>query len=143
MTESDFIKQLHKDITTHNILYSNPKKFIKYKNIKQIKLNNQQNLIKELDLPIESFLGSIYLIKDTNILGMYYWCDNKYSSFLQINEFSPQWLCKIKIYNKAIGDPETLEYYLNGLDGSCSSDTAQYLMLQLVRSGFNMYIGNI
>jgi hypothetical protein len=139
-TKSDFITQLHKDIATQNELYIDPKKFIKHKNLQKIKLNNQRNLISETDFPIEASLGSIYLIKGVNILGMYCWYDNKYSLYLQINKSEPKWICKTEIYNKSVGDPEKLDYYIDGMDVIFSSDICQYLMLQFIQSGFDMYV---
>jgi hypothetical protein len=140
MAESDFIKQLCKDIANQQVINNDPKKFIKHKNLRKIKFNNQRNLIIEKDFPIEATLGSIYLIKGVNILGMYCWCDNKYSLYLQINKFVNRWICKTEIYNKANGDPEQLEYYIDGMSILFSSDAAQYLMLQFVQSGFDMYV---
>ena len=130
-TESNFIKQLYKDIETQQISYTDPKKFIKHKNLQKIKLNIQRNLINETDFPIESSLGSIYLIKGVNILCMYCCYDSKCTS---------QWICKTGIYNKAVGDPEQLEYFTDGVRVLFSLDTAQYLMLQFVQSGFDMYV---
>jgi hypothetical protein len=141
INESDFIKQLYTDIASQHILCADPKKFIKQKNLRKIKLNYQRDLINETNFPIEASLGSIYLIKGVNILGMYCYCDVKHSLYLQISKHNPTWVCKTKIYNKAINDPEQLDYYIDGMDVLFSSDTAHYLMLQFVHSGFDMYVG--
>lgn len=140
--ESDFIKHLHKDIDKQQIIYSDPKKFIKHKNLRKIKFKHNRDSISVEDFPIESSLGSIYLIKGVNIIRMYCWYDCNHSLYLQINKFTPRWICKTEIYNKAIDDPEKLEYYLDDMDVLFSSDTAHYLMIQFVQSGFDMYVLN-
>jgi hypothetical protein len=140
--ESDFIKQLHKDIDKQQVIYRDPKNFIKHKNLRKIKFKNKRDSISDEDFPIEASLGSIYLINGVNIIGMYCWYDHNHSLYLQINKFASRWICKTEIYNKAIDDPEKLEYYLDDMDVLFSLDTVQYLMIQFVQSGFDMYVSN-
>ena len=92
--ESDFIKQLHKDIDKQQIINRDPKKFIKHKNLRKIKFKHDRGSISDEDFPIESSLGSIYLIKGVNIFGMYCWYDYSHSLYLQINKFESRWICK-------------------------------------------------
>jgi hypothetical protein len=140
--ESDFIKQLYKDIDNKHVIYHDPKKFIKYNNLRKIKFKHNPSSISAEDFPVEASIGSIYLIKGVNIIGMYCWYDYKHSLYLQMNKFASRWICKTEIYNKAIDDPEQLEYYIDDMDVLFSSDTAHYLMLQFVQSGFDMYVIN-
>jgi hypothetical protein len=138
--KSDFIKQLHADIAKQQAIHKDPIKFIKHKNLRKIQFKHQRGAISENDFPFEAYLGSVYLIKGKNIIGMYCWCDCKHSLYLQINRFAPRWICKTELYNLEPGDPEQIKYYLDGMEVLFSSDTAQYLMLQFVHSGFDMYI---
>ena len=57
----------------------NPQLYIHHKNISLVKFGKKARYIKEDDLPIETLLGSSYLINGKNILETYTWCDNAHS----------------------------------------------------------------
>jgi hypothetical protein len=140
VNESDFIKQLHADIANRQAIYRDPKKFIKHKNLRKIQFKQHRGVISENDFPANAHLGSIYFIKGKNIMGMYCWCDYNHSLYLTTSRFAPRWMCKTEVYNLEFGDPEQIKYYLDGISVLFSPDTAQYLILQFVQSGFDMYI---
>ena len=139
---SDFIKQLHYEIEAQKTICQNPQLYIQHKNISLVKFGKKARYIKEDDLPIETLLGSSYLIKGKNILETYAWCDNAHSLHLQISIKRPMWLGKIYIINTEKNDPENVEYLLDGFDIFHSSSNLQYCIINFIQSGFSLYIKN-
>lgn len=137
--QQDFIKQLNKEINIHAKINKNPKLFIQHKNLKLHKFNKAPKYITEDDLPIQTILGSSYLIKGSNILEIYSWCDKAHSLHLQCSIYKPAWLGQIHIINKELHDPEKLEYILDGCDSFQDSTDLQYFIISFIKEGFSIY----
>lgn len=137
---TNFIKKLLKDIAQYKNITLDVNKFIKYKKIKKYNFIKSKNNIDENDLPIDTMLGSIYLIKDSNIIEMYSWYDTAYSLYLEVSYKKSMWLGRIFIINKALNDPENLEYLLTGIKRFYILDELQYSIVQFIQSGFDLYI---
>lgn len=140
MTELDFVKQLKNEIKQQQDINSDSKKFIKNRKIKLCKFNQSTHKLTESDLPIESLLGCIFLIKGSNILEFYSWCDYNYSLYLEINKQQPIWIGKVSSINIEFKDPENIKYLLDGFDTFYIPSTWQYFILQWLQSGFQLYI---
>lgn len=136
----DFITNLLKDISKHKKIQKNSKLFIKHKNIKKFAFNRSINKLDVDDLPIECSLGNSYLIKNNTIIEIYSWCDYAHSMYIQINSFRPTWLAKMNIINVENGDPDNIEYILDGCNVFYSPNCLQYEILQFILSGFILYI---
>jgi hypothetical protein len=135
-----FIKKLLNDITYYKNITLDVNKFIKYKKIKKYKFNKSINKIDENDLPVDTMLGSVYLIKGSNIIEIYSWYDTAYSLYLEVSHKKSMWLGRIFIINKALNDPENLEYLLSGSKRFYVLDELHYLIVQFIQSGFELYI---
>ena len=139
---TNFIKKLLKDIAYYKNITIDVNKFIKYKNIKKYKFIKSIDKIDENDLPVDTMLGNIYLIKDSNIIEIYSWYDNAHSLYLEVSCKKSMWLGRIFIINKALNDPENLEYLLTGNKLFYILDELQYVIVQFIQSGFDLYIKN-
>ena len=137
---TNFIKKLLKDIAYYKNITLDVNKFIKHKKIKKYKFNKSINKIDETDLPVDTMLGSVYLIKGSNIIEIYSWYDTAYSLYLEVAYKKSMWLGRIFIINKALNDPENLEYLLTGSKRFYVLDELQYLIVQFIQSGFELYI---
>jgi len=138
--QTEFIKQLNAEINIHTKINNSPKLFINHKNLKLHRFNKSPKYINEDDLPIQTLLGSSYLIKGDNILEIYSWCDKAYSMHLQFSIYRPKWLGEIHIINKELHDPEKLEYILDGCDSFQDSTDLQYFIISFLKEGFLLYI---
>ena len=134
----EFMKQLLYDIKVSKVKDS--RAFVKHKNLKIYKFNKKNNCVKEDDLPVDTLLGSSYLIKGNNILETYAWCDSAYSLYLQTNVKRSMWIGDIYVINVENNDPENLEYILNGCGIYYSSSNLQHSIIQLIHDGFSLYI---
>jgi len=131
------IKRLMFDINNQKKIQSNPEIFIKHRKLKLTKFNKNST---ENDLPVESLLGSVFLIKGLNILEFYSWCDYNHSLYLQINNKQPLWIGKVSIINIEPKDPENIKFLLDGAETIFSPSNWQYFILQFLQSGFQLYI---
>ena len=143
--KNEFIKKLNFDIINHKKNNTNSKRFINYKNLELYncffgKKTCPENTFSEDDLPIESLLGSIFLIKNNNILEFYSWCDYNHSMYLQINKKKSIWLGKPLIINIEHNDPEDLIFLLDGYDFFYNPSNWQYFITQFLDSGFKIYL---
>lgn len=136
--DKEFIEQLYSDIDKQNTINKNPKLFIRKKNIKHHKFRKSK-LIEE-DLPIQTLLGSVFLIKDTNIIECYSWCDYKHSMYIQINHYRNLWMGKFDIINLDSTDSENIKFMLDGNDVIYQPSNYQYMILQFIESGFKLYV---
>jgi hypothetical protein len=141
---SDFIEQLEWNIKKYQKFNSNPKAFIKNRKLKLYNLpkkihKNINSEISENDLPIESLLGNIFLIKGSNILEFYSYCDYNYSLYVQVNKKQPLWIGKVSTINIEYKDPENIKFLLEGSELFYKPSTWQYLILQFLQSGFQIY----
>lgn len=122
-----------RSINEYKKLKSSSVKFARHKNLRQI-----EHTVKETDLPIESIIGCVYLIKGNNIIEFYsYW--EVTSLYIQINYSKPVWFCKITIVNYEHGDPENLNFLFNGCDVLTSIDNSHDSILGLVGMGFDVW----
>ena len=138
--KNKFIKKLNFDIINHKKNITNSKRFIKYKNLEMYNCLFSEKTFSEYDLPIESLLGSIFLIKNNNILEFYSWCDYNHSMYLQINKKKSIWLGKPLIINIEHNDPEDLIFLLDGYDFFYNPSNWQYFITQFLDSGFKIYL---
>jgi hypothetical protein len=136
------MKRLKKAMVKRETINQTPALFIKDRCISWHKFNKKNSCIKPEDLPIETAIGSSYLIKNSNIIEIYCWCDPSYSTYLQIAVRQPSWLGKVNIVNIEPNDPECLEFLLSGYDIFYSCDNIQYLISNFINSGFLLYLKN-
>jgi hypothetical protein len=138
--DTKFIEQLYADIDKQSIINKNPKLFIQKRNIKEYNFQKKILKLDEEDLPIQSLMGSIFLIKNTNIIECYSWCDYKNSKYVQINNFRAVWISKFDIINLDDADSENIKFMLDGNDIIYQPSVYQYIILQFIKSGFQIYI---
>jgi len=131
-----FISKLKKDIYETKKINQKASLFITNKNIRRHNLPKQAT---EKDLPINAFLGTIYLIKNNNIIDVYSWIDPMHSPFIELSYNKTQWISKFSVINKEDGDPENIEYLLEGIKKIYYIEDMLYLVLQFVKSGFLLY----
>ena len=134
------IKQLYRDIQKTKTIHTNSDIFIKHNNISLHIFTKKTQLLSECDLPTQSLLGSVILIKGDNIIEFYSWCDCNYSRYIQINRTDPIWVCKTTIINIAERDPDNIRFLMDGNECMYHQDNVQYLMLQFIQDGFKLYI---
>jgi hypothetical protein len=137
---SDFIKQLNYDIKCQTDINSSSKKFIKNRKLSQVKFKKNKQYIYADDLPIESYLGSMYLIKGNNIIECYSYCEYAYSMYLQINKKNSIWVSKLHSVNIEPNDPESIEYLLQGATLFYCPGNYHYFILQFLQSDFKLYV---
>lgn len=137
---TDFIKQLNKDIDTYKKIKEDSNKFIKHHNLKAYKFLKNIKSISDADLPICASLGSVYLIKNNNIIHFYSYCDNAYSLYSQVNMKKPMWICKPHIINIEKDDPEHIQFLLDGTKIIYAPSNLSYLILDFIHAGFNLYV---
>ena len=140
MNTTEFMKQLFYDIDINKSIQTDSKVFATHKNLKIHKFTKNYKCVTENDLPVETLLGSTYLIKGNNILETYAWCDSAYSLYLQTNVKRSMWIGDIYVINVENNDPENLEYILNGCGIYYSSSNLQHSIIQLIHDGFSLYI---
>ena len=131
---------LDKEFKNYNNIIKCKEKFIGYKNIKKIVFKNKKK-IKE-NLPIETGLGSCYLIKCNNIIEIYSYIDIAYSKYIQINKNISSWISKINIINLEKGDPENINYIFNDFKICFKPSIIEYAIIDLINNGFDLYIKN-
>ena len=136
----NFIKQLNYDIKYQTNINNSSKKFIKNRKLSQVKFKKKSQYINEDDLPIDAYLGSIYLIKGNNIIECYSYCDYSYSMHLQINNKKALWIAKLDSVNIEHNDPESVEYLLQGSTLFYRPSNYHYFILQFLQSDFQLYI---
>ena len=137
----DFIEQLHSDIAKYKKINTNASLYIKHYDLKKIKFNVANIYLRDKDLPVESVLGTVYLIKGNNIMYFYSYIESGYSPRLEINMNISRWVCKSDVVNMDDDDPENLydiiRYYGDIRD-------PEYLGLiilgYLMNKGFDLYI---
>lgn len=140
MSETNFIKQLQSDIKKYKKIQSNPKLFIKSRNARLYKLTKPANKLTEQDLPIQTLLGSVFLIKNDNILEFCSYCDYNHSMYLQITKKQPLWIGLVNIINLEHKDHENIKFLLDGCEKFYSPSNYQYFIIQFLHSGFQLYI---
>lgn len=132
-----FITQLRKDISDYKLIQSNAQSFIKHKQLRLFQLPKRE--AQEQDLPIESIVGDIYLIKGNNIIQFYsYW--EHVSHYIQVNRITPMWLCKTDIINVEPNDPDHIEFLLDGCEVLTNVENIQYSILGFLHAGFKIYL---
>ncbi len=134
------MKKLLRDISKHKKLIKTTDDFIKLKNIKKYNFKKRASLIDENDLPINTIMGSTYLIKGNNIIEIYSWYDVSHSLCLQISLIKSTWMSKVFIVNKEVNDPDNIEFILEGSKIFYASTELNYLILQFIQDGFNLYV---
>ena len=130
---------LFQDIDDYKKIKHNAKLFIHHKNIKLHRIKNKLK-IQESDLPNETLLGSVFLIKGNNIIECYAWCDFDYSMYVQINQSGSAWRGSIDAVNIEEGDPHNIEFMLDGGNSYMRPSIYQYGILQFIQSGFDLYV---
>ena len=135
--DMNFIEELLHDIKKQNKINKNPALFVKQNNLQQYKFS-KKNIVED-DIPIQCLLGSAWLIKNCNIIEIYSWCECA-SLYIQINKIKPRWISKMEIVNVAKGDPENLEFLLDGCNTFYNSVDLLGDILHFIESGFMLYI---
>jgi hypothetical protein len=133
------ILDVYRDIVTRQKKLSNTKQYIKERKLKHHVFKNHMNQLCYEDLPKESFLGTVVLIKGSNIIEIYTWCDYNQSQFLQINHYKPVMLSAIEALYITPKDPDRVNYFLQECKHNIHPNTARSLTIQFVQSGFNLY----
>ena len=133
------INMLKFDIQIQQTIHKNHKLFIKHRQIKLHKFKKKIYLLNENDLPIQAYLGSVFLIKGNNIIECYSWCDNNFSLYLQINKKIPIWIGKFIIINIENEDLENIKFLLDGNEIIYAPSEYQQLIIHFIQSGFRLY----
>ena len=135
-------KKLCKEINRNILISKNAELFKKDKNL--VKINLHKPLNKE-DLPIQSYLGTCYLIKNNSILEF---CSTFEYKRIHILDENQELVYKslITTYNLDqldVSDFENDDFInMDDLVSYSSDDTASFVYA-LVRSGFNIWIRSI
>jgi hypothetical protein len=137
--KTNFIKQLWYEINDAKNIKEDSKLFIQHKKLKRYIFNKKSCYIKDDDLPIETLLGSSYLIKGNNIIETYSWWGPEHSLYLQISVKCPMWLGEISIINAEPHDPENIEFLLSDCNIFHEPSNLQYSIIQFINAGFSLY----
>ena len=132
----NFIDQLNYDISQQQLINNNSKLFIKNKNLKLCPINKTN--ITDMNLPIEAYLGNIFLIKFNSIIQLYCWCDYSHSMYLQICKKSPKWLGSIDILNLE-PDDNYIKKYLHDKKIIHLPSNYHFIIKELLKNGFDIY----
>lgn len=110
--------------------------FIVQRNLELSKLNKKK--INIHDLPMQASMGTIFLIKNDNILSFYSWCDYNHSFSMMVKHIKPTWIGVVNILS-----PETLNTHreLRHLDDTNIYTPTLFhnIIINLIRSGFDLY----
>ena len=136
----EFIFQLNYEIQQQNDINKNPKLFINKRKIFPHKFKKSIFKVVEEDLPIQTLLGSVFLIKNDNIIECYSWCDYNHSMYIQINKKYNIWIGKIHMINLDSSDSENVKFLLDNSDVFYRPSNYQYMILQFIQSGFQLYV---
>jgi hypothetical protein len=151
----DFIDTLNNDINKYSEVISNSDKFIKYHDLVyyHIDINSDSNVEHNITdkLPINVNIGSIYLIKNNNIVHFYSYHDEYYNSKLSagfINFYKPSqsnintvWVCKHNIIN--VDNVIELSPAISLIKDMCAIyelDDYIYIIIEFMLDGFKLYI---
>jgi hypothetical protein len=134
------MNQLNYEMRQQNIINKNPKLFINNRKISPYKFKKSIFKIEEDDLPIQTLLGSSFLIKNDNIIECYSYCDYNRSMYVQINKRHNTWVGILDIINLDSVDSENVKFLLNGSDIFYRPSNYQYIILQFIQSGFQLYV---
>jgi hypothetical protein len=134
----NFIDQLNYDIQQKQINNNDSKLFIKNKNLTKYSIKNKNENIINTDLPIGAYLGSIFLIKDNNIIQCYCWCDWEHSMYLQICEKNPKWIGNINVIN--LEKAPYVKKYLHDKKILHLPSNYHHVIIELLKYGFQLYI---
>ena len=130
------MNELMNDINDQNIINKNPMLFIKHRNIN--KYNQSINNID--DLPINSDIGSLFLIKGKTIIELYSWYDCNYSMYMQINYTTNRWIGSINIINLDVNDSITDNLNLDKYKILYEKDLYKLIIIKFIQMGFYIYI---
>jgi hypothetical protein len=136
----NFIKRFELAIETHKKINSSSGLYIKNKSLKIYHLDNIDGNIDGNILPIQCFLGNVYLIKGDNIIEFYTYIDIKHSHNIQINKYSNIRVTNIYVINIESNDPENLNFILCDIDKIYCMHNMQYLINLFLDSGFMIYL---
>ena len=127
---------LLRDIARYRAIQSSAKAFIAHKNLRRFDLPRRKP--KDTDLPIEAHIGELYLIKGDNIIQYYsYW---KHASlYVQVNHSRPMWICETTIINKERGDPEHLQFLLEGCEMLINMEETHESIMGFLEAGFTIW----
>jgi hypothetical protein len=132
----NFIDQLNYDIRQKQTNNKDSKLFIKNKNLTKYSINHEN--ITNIDLPIDAYLGSIFLIKGNNIIQCYCWCDYDHSMYLQICEKNPKWIGNINIIN--LEKCDYVKKYLYDKKILHLPSNYHHVIIELLNNGFTIYL---
>ena len=110
--------------------------FIRGKKLKHIAKNMD---FMEDHLPIESGLGTVYLIKNNTIIEFYSYCDHAFSTSLFMNKHRPMWICKPEIISIDKQGDDSL-YLIDGIEYIYKISDSIYTICEFLHNGFELYI---
>jgi hypothetical protein len=139
MTETEFIKQLTREIQIYDTKKHN-KLYLRNRNANVYKFNKSVKHITEIDLPIQTLLGSVFLQKGSNIIEFYSYCNHAESPYIEINKTRPVWMCEINIINLDNTDSCNIMFLLDGFYTFYSPSNLQSFILMFLHDKFQLYI---
>jgi hypothetical protein len=134
---TEFLEQLQYDIERQKTINSNPMLYIQQKNITPYKFSRKLSQIDKTNLPIQTTIGTCYLIKNNDIIKIYSWYDPARSMYIQVNIKKLMWLSKLYVVNR-----DGMRSLLTDIDNQTIHDP-EYLedcILHLIHSGFILHI---
>lgn len=138
--QNSFIDDLLNEINHQKNIQLNHKLFIKNRGIKLYTFTKSRQKITTHDLPIQTLIGSVFLIKGNNILEFYSYCDNNHSLYMQLNVKKPLWIGIVDIIFLHQSDPENIKFLLDGYQKFFIPSNFQYFIMQFLQSGFQLYL---
>ena len=134
------MNDLLKEIDKQCIISRSPDKYITHRGLRQHIFTKNINHIYASDLPICASLGAVFLIKGNNIIEFYSYADSHHSPHVQVNYKIPTWIGTISPINIEPGDPENINYILDKQHTFYYSENYIYLILELIKNGFKVYV---
>lgn len=125
------------DIDNFLKIKTNAKRYIQFRKLRKKGLRKK---IDENDLPIQSNIGSLFLIKGNNIIEFYAYIDPCTSIYLTHSVTKKKWIGTVNKINISDGDPHNLHYTLKYCDRVHYRDSYKYLITSLYNDGFEMYV---
>jgi len=119
---------LLKDIKRSRKIKQNANLFIQERGLMQIK-----SLIPYIDL------GTIFLIKDNNIIEFYSYYDVDRSLYVEINYKLGIWIGNVNIINITNGDPENINFMLGSVYDYYNKDNYKMVINYFIENGFVAY----
>jgi hypothetical protein len=137
----NFINQLNDEISCYEKIKKNATLYIKHNNLKKVKFHVSREYLRDKDLPSDILMGTLYLIKNNNIMYFYSYFDSCFSPYIKCSMIKKIWISVSDVVNMEVGDPENLNEIIKYYPTIRDSEYLGLVVLSyIMNKGFDLYI---